>query len=212
MRTSVIVDRAQLVARTRADGHHVYRKEGKAALVAACAPPGASVAAIALAHGVNANLLRKWITRSHTRNRTDPEQRPEARAHFEVGSPAAARTSPSQFFVVELEPTLADRAILPVVCPAAAPTPAINAPGTISIQLGEARIDVGGVVEREALQRVIDCLRESSVGSSIGAPMNIGATLTPPIGSGAAVRHPDLACRRGDRHAATYLSPAAPGL
>ncbi len=64
MRTTVVIERAHLVARTREDGRHVYRKEGKAVLVAACAQPGASVAAIALVHGVNANLLRKWITRA----------------------------------------------------------------------------------------------------------------------------------------------------
>lgn len=34
----------------------------KAELVAACQYPGVSVAAIALEHGLNANLLRRWIT------------------------------------------------------------------------------------------------------------------------------------------------------
>lgn len=35
----------------------------KARVVQACAVPGASVAGVALAHGVNANLVRKWITK-----------------------------------------------------------------------------------------------------------------------------------------------------
>ena len=69
MRTTVIVERAQLVARTREDGRHVYRKQGKAAPGAACSEPGASVAALALAHGVNANLLHKWIARSRSSER-----------------------------------------------------------------------------------------------------------------------------------------------
>lgn len=34
----------------------------KAELVAACQHPGVSVAAIALEHGLNANLLRRWVT------------------------------------------------------------------------------------------------------------------------------------------------------
>ncbi|NLC34963.1 MAG: transposase [Alcaligenaceae bacterium] len=34
----------------------------KAELVAACQYPGVSVAAIALEHGLNANLLRRWVT------------------------------------------------------------------------------------------------------------------------------------------------------
>ena len=157
MRTTVIVERAQLVARTRADGRHVYRKEGKAVLVAACAERGASVAAIALAHGVNANLLRKWITRSHTRDRPCRDQRTEASALGNVvaRSPASMSTHAAQFLAVELAP-------VPAV-----PAPVISALGTISIQLGEARIDIGGVVEREALRRVIDCLRESTKSQSV---------------------------------------------
>lgn len=36
--------------------------------VAACAEPGASVAGIALAHSLNANMLRKWIHELNTAN------------------------------------------------------------------------------------------------------------------------------------------------
>lgn len=39
----------------------------KQQVMAACAEPGASVAGIALAHGLNANMLRKWI-REHSSN------------------------------------------------------------------------------------------------------------------------------------------------
>ena len=162
MRTAVVVERAQLVARTRADGRHVYRKEGKSALVAACSGAGASVAAIALAHGVNANLLRKWITRSHTRDRPSRDQRTESPAVGPAAAspPASMSTQAAQFLAVELAPVQAP-------APPAVPAPVISAPGTISIQLGEARIDIGGVVEREALRRVIDCLRESTTVQSV---------------------------------------------
>lgn len=34
--------------------------EFKAKVLAACSQPGASIAAVALAHGLNANLVRKW--------------------------------------------------------------------------------------------------------------------------------------------------------
>ena len=37
-----------------------HSEELKAQVVAACARPGASVAAIAQAHGLNANLVHKW--------------------------------------------------------------------------------------------------------------------------------------------------------
>jgi len=38
-----------------------HSPEFKARVIAACEARGASVAGIALAHGVNANLVRKWI-------------------------------------------------------------------------------------------------------------------------------------------------------
>ena len=39
-----------------------YSNEFKQKLVEACNAPGTSVAAIALANGINANLLRRWIS------------------------------------------------------------------------------------------------------------------------------------------------------
>jgi transposase-like protein len=45
----------------------------KAAIVAACLKPGASVAAVALAHGVNANLVRKWIEKSRPANKAEAD-------------------------------------------------------------------------------------------------------------------------------------------
>ena len=38
----------------------VHSVQLKAAVLAACNEPGASIAAVALAHGLNANLVRKW--------------------------------------------------------------------------------------------------------------------------------------------------------
>lgn len=43
------------------DGKRRYDRQTKQKLVEACLEPGASVAGLALKHGVNANLLRKWI-------------------------------------------------------------------------------------------------------------------------------------------------------
>jgi len=39
-----------------------HSRELKSEVLAACAEPGASVAAVALAHGLNANLVHKWRT------------------------------------------------------------------------------------------------------------------------------------------------------
>lgn len=47
-----------------ADGRRrrrVHSDQFKANAVAACLPTGVSIAAVAMAHGVNANLLRRWV-------------------------------------------------------------------------------------------------------------------------------------------------------
>jgi transposase len=50
--------RVRLVGR---DGRRRYDPASKARLVAACLEPGVSISGLALAHGVNANVLRKWV-------------------------------------------------------------------------------------------------------------------------------------------------------
>jgi transposase len=50
--------RVRLVGR---NGRRRYEPASKERLVAACLEPGVSVSRLALEHGVNANLLRKWI-------------------------------------------------------------------------------------------------------------------------------------------------------
>ena len=49
------------------DGRQRRRRHGedfKAHVVAECARPGVSIAAIALRHGLNANLLRRWVAQA----------------------------------------------------------------------------------------------------------------------------------------------------
>jgi transposase-like protein len=41
--------------------HHVYSPEFKAQLVAACRIPGMSVASVARNHGINHNILHRWL-------------------------------------------------------------------------------------------------------------------------------------------------------
>ncbi len=50
-----------LVAGHKRDGRRRYDPVAKRELVEACLRPGVSVARMALDHGLNANLLRKWI-------------------------------------------------------------------------------------------------------------------------------------------------------
>ena len=51
------------VVRQSRDGRRRYDVDGKRALVEAALRPGVSVARLAQEHGINANLLRKWITK-----------------------------------------------------------------------------------------------------------------------------------------------------
>lgn len=50
--------RVRLVGR---DGRRRYDPGSKERLVAACLEPGVSISGLALAHGINANLLRRWV-------------------------------------------------------------------------------------------------------------------------------------------------------
>ena len=41
----------------------VYPRKFKREVIAQCLEPGASVSAVALGHGINANVIRKWLPR-----------------------------------------------------------------------------------------------------------------------------------------------------
>ena len=80
----------------------VHGAEFKAQVLAECEQPGASVAAIALAHGLNVNLLRKWLVGRGIKRTGLPAPRTTAtRTLPAAGEPAAA--APVQFIPVEFE-------------------------------------------------------------------------------------------------------------
>jgi hypothetical protein len=58
-----------LVRGHRRNGRSVYDREAKRELVRRCLQPGVSLAATALAHGLNANLLRRWVVQQTGRAR-----------------------------------------------------------------------------------------------------------------------------------------------
>jgi len=56
-----------------------YTAEFKKQAIEACLQPGVSMASIALANGLNANLLRRWVTERHEEvacSVTSPDQHP----------------------------------------------------------------------------------------------------------------------------------------
>ena len=50
----------------------IHSNEFKAQVVAACRPAGVSIAAVAMANGVNANLLRRWVVAAERRSGGQP--------------------------------------------------------------------------------------------------------------------------------------------
>src|SRR5260364_161387 len=51
------------IIRVKRDGSRIFDPQAKSRLVEACLQPGVSIASLALSHGVNANLLHKWLRR-----------------------------------------------------------------------------------------------------------------------------------------------------
>ena len=66
-----------------------HSAEFKAKVVAACRQPGVSIAAVALANGLNANLLRRWVVteeRAQQAGRGELVSAPPARLDVDNGS------------------------------------------------------------------------------------------------------------------------------
>lgn len=79
----------------------VHGAEFKAQVLAECQQPGASVAAVALAHGLNVNLVRKWLVGRGIKRTGLPAPRTVTQAP--PGS-AEATAASLQFIPVELAP------------------------------------------------------------------------------------------------------------
>ena len=118
---------ARVTRRTRRSHTPQYKQD----IVRKCREPGVSVAATALAHGLNANLVRKWML-----------QRPAV---------ASAVLLP-----VSLSATPVTRAHSTDVAPSERALP----DGSIEIELGGGRIRVQGAVDVEVLRCVLTVLRQ----------------------------------------------------
>jgi transposase-like protein len=78
----------------------IHTPEFKASVLAACRQPGASVAAVAMANGVNANVVRKWLA-GHGMKRCGQPQ---------PASPTPSTMAPVPFLSVHLPVTGSDQA------------------------------------------------------------------------------------------------------
>ena len=66
----------RLVVGSKRDGRNCYDPQAKRELIEASLQPGVSVAKLALTHGINANLLRKWIGKHQCQSMASGLRRP----------------------------------------------------------------------------------------------------------------------------------------
>ena len=116
--------------RVNRSGRRTFSPEYKLEIIAECTVPGASVAAIALSHRINANQVRKWIVQ-HRAGRLATSNDAPVLLPVTLAAPAppAARSSAAS-----------------KVCPA----------GVIEVEFDAARLRVRGAVDATALRTVLE--------------------------------------------------------
>ena len=102
--------------------------------------PGASVAALAQEHGINANLLFNW-----------------RRLHLRAQDPDTSTTASPTLLPVTMLPDVPALTAKPPQPPAA---PARASTGTIEIEIGSARVRLRGTVDDASVRSVLRALSE----------------------------------------------------
>ena len=94
MSTSTLGGHVNTLPEQAVDGRRrrrIHSDEFKATVVASCLRPGMSMAAVAMANGINANLLRRWVRAAEMRGDTDEVQ--------SLPAPNSAAQTPAAGFV-----------------------------------------------------------------------------------------------------------------
>jgi len=122
-----------LILKSGVNGRRTYCVTAKRALVQLCNRPGISVAGLALAHGINANMLRRWMVQyapmTAISGDTAPDKSGAALVPVSTSRPAAVR-------------------------------PAVSTEAFIEITFMGATIRVRGAVDARVLGVVFDCLAQ----------------------------------------------------
>jgi transposase len=122
-----------VVERVLRNGKRMYVHEFKLSLVRRCRQPGVSVSAVALEHGINANLLRKWIDKHAG----------------EVGAREGQTLLPVEVVSTDVSASASS-----------APSGRVGAAlGTIEIELAGARVRLRGAVDEASVRSVLAALR-----------------------------------------------------
>ena len=128
--------------RVNRTGRRTYPLEYKLDVVRQCGEPGVSVAAIGLAHGINANLVRRWIVR-----------------HQRALTPSVAERQTPMLPVIMEAATSALGSSANELVDASSKRRRLGA-ATIEIELYGARIHLRGGVDAQALKSVLDVLAQ----------------------------------------------------
>lgn len=113
-------------------GRPVYARAFRQAVVQKCARPGASVAAVALANGLNANLVHKWCAKyGHTRS-------------IDTATPTLLPVSVTAQAVMRQA--------------GASPEPTRRNGGVIEIDIGAARVRLRGEIDETNVRLVVAAL------------------------------------------------------
>jgi transposase len=123
--------------RVTSNGRRYFSKAHKDAVIAKCLVPGASLAAVALANGFNANLVRRWVRQRQARE--------------------GLAKSPSKLVPVTIETAQPQR-----LAELSIPQPAGSAGcGSMEMRIGAAELVVRGLVDGEQLSRVLQALLQA---------------------------------------------------
>jgi transposase len=127
-------DSTSFRVRTNRTGRRTYSRDYKLEVAEQCIAPGASLASVALSHGINANVVRKWVVQ-HRAGRL------------------ATKLKKQMMLPVSVEP--GDHVVnRPTVSARSRPATA----GVIEIELQAARVRVRGSVDAQALRTVLEAL------------------------------------------------------
>jgi transposase-like protein len=126
------------VRQVDAAGRRWYTQAFKAQVVTACRQPGASVARVALEHGLNANLVRKWLRQ---------------------GDGAAVARSNGGMHFVPVIAAATDLATAEGTCAALATGKRIEADTVAVVELGSARIRIGAAASPALVHAIMRALR-----------------------------------------------------
>ena len=127
--------------RVTSNGRRYFSKAHQEAVVAKCIVPGASLAAVPLANGFNANLVRRWVREHQARNtlaRTAPRLLP-------VTIQAEQTRVPSERVVSKRSAARAR------TCDC----------GSMQLRVGSVELVLHGTVDREQLSLVLEALLRS---------------------------------------------------